>query len=291
MNHIVLDLEWNQARVPALAVTKPFLLKGEIFQIGAVMLDESFEPIDTFNALVKPVYYRKLHGKVKQLTGISHQKLESGESFRTAVTRFFAWCGTCDIFTWGPDDIPMLRDNLVIHKLSPDVIPPHFDLQLIYDDQITHEHRQFSLAFAAENVGESLNGAHDALADAEATALLCRHLDMKAGMEKYNRLYDGVTPPSVFSLRPQKTYPSKKALISEVSGQGVDHPLTGKLTLSPWVNASQWKLIASAQNSKSESFFVELKLSKKENRWQCVLTVHPLNARLRALLENRRAAV
>ena len=110
---------------------------------------------------------------------------------------------------------------------------------------------------------------------------------MKAGMEKYARLYDEVTPPSVFSLRSSKPYPSKKALVNEVSRQGINHPLTGKLTLSDWVNASPWKLFALAENYRGEKFFVDLRLTKKENAWQGILTVHPLNARLKSLLDKK----
>lgn len=280
MNHIVLDLEWNQPRVPALAVTDPFFLKGEIFQIGAVKLDESFSATDTFNGLIKPVYYRKMHSKVKQLTGVSSEKLSRGDGFGETVRRFLDWCGDCDFFTWGPDDVPMLRDNLIIHKI-PATLPAYYDLQLIFDHQITRQHRQFSLAVAAESVGETLTDAHDALSDATATALLCRHLDMKAGLRDYPALYGQITPPSVFNKPVDGKFRSKRELISKCCTKTLDHPVTGKLELEGWRFGGLWKLFASGTDRKGAEYFVSVKMAKKDDGFTASLSAHPMNKKLR----------
>ena len=45
MNYIVLDLEWNQPFSNKTAIKSPVFLKGEIVQIGAVKLDDSFKAV------------------------------------------------------------------------------------------------------------------------------------------------------------------------------------------------------------------------------------------------------
>ena len=72
MNYIVLDLEFNQS-FPFKSGKKvepnpecPF----EIIQIGAVKLNERFEQLDTFDAMIRPQIYPRLHPFVEKITGI-----------------------------------------------------------------------------------------------------------------------------------------------------------------------------------------------------------------------------
>ncbi|WP_312043549.1 hypothetical protein [Anaerotignum sp.] len=68
MNYIVLDLEFNQSfpfktgETVAPVPECPF----EIIQIGAVKLNDSFQQIDTFNALIQPKIYPRLHPFVEK---------------------------------------------------------------------------------------------------------------------------------------------------------------------------------------------------------------------------------
>ena len=54
MNYIVFDLEWNQPASWDLAITDPIYLSSEIIEIGAVMLDEQFKPVDELRLFVVP---------------------------------------------------------------------------------------------------------------------------------------------------------------------------------------------------------------------------------------------
>ena len=67
MNYIAVDFEWNQAGYHRKSNVQ---LDGEIIQIGAVKMDENFNVLEYFAADIKPVFYRKIHKKVKELTGI-----------------------------------------------------------------------------------------------------------------------------------------------------------------------------------------------------------------------------
>ena len=67
MNLVVLDLEWNQAMSSKSEVFNhlPIHLRGEIIEIGAVRLNLDLSIGDEFTADVRPVYFRRMHYKVK----------------------------------------------------------------------------------------------------------------------------------------------------------------------------------------------------------------------------------
>ena len=54
MNYVVLDMEWNQAITYADMIKNPVFLTGEIIQIGAVMLNDEFQAVSSFNGRVIP---------------------------------------------------------------------------------------------------------------------------------------------------------------------------------------------------------------------------------------------
>ena len=119
MSYIVLDLEWNQAMSSNASVYNylPIHLSGEIIQIGAVKLDENFCPGEEFQSDVKPVYFRRMHYKVKKLTGIDKERLSHGDTFPSVFERFRAWCGDDAVFlTWGYDDRRIMEQNIIILK-------------------------------------------------------------------------------------------------------------------------------------------------------------------------------
>ena len=284
MNHILLDLEWNQASHPARTVTVPLKLNAEIVQIGAVLVNEDFELLDTLKLTVRPKFYKKMHYKVKEITGLTAADLASGLPFPQALETLVLWSEGADRFlTWGPDDEGVLRDNCLVFGIDPDCLLPFCNLQLIFNEQISGENRQFSLSSALETLGETLLDAHDALNDALGTARLCRHLDMEKGLQDYPALYDAVTPPALFSLAAEQCYPSKRAALADASLSRIRHPIAaGELVCSPWVSASQWKSLAVGKDEKGREYLVTLKLIRKEDaKIKVSRTVHPLNGKLR----------
>ena len=115
MYYITLDLEWNQAYAQkALAVQKQLSsrLRGEVIQIGAVKMDKNMRICGSYQIVVKPKYFKKLHKHVSELTGITQEKMDLGAPLTSAAESFREWCGKDFVFlTWGPDDIPMLKEN------------------------------------------------------------------------------------------------------------------------------------------------------------------------------------
>lgn len=187
MTYIVLDMEWNQPPIGRPAANVPFPLVGEIVEFGAVKLDENFQPAERYRAFVRPHFYRRIHPYVKKITGITETTLADSPAFPEAARLFFDFCGSdCALITWGPDDVPMLCDNLLAHGEDTSVIPPAYNLQHIFNMQKTDSDQQWSLASACELLGiERQLPDHDALSDAYHTALVCAALDMEGGIAKY----------------------------------------------------------------------------------------------------------
>ena len=189
--YVVLDLEWNQPVCSQLMRHDPVTLSGEIIEFGAVRITADGRPLDTFKTLVSPKFYKKMHSRVARMTGITTAMLQNAPTFPAALERFAAWCaqmGDFAFLTWGPDDIPMLRTNMKMHGLDESWIPAVYNLQILFNRQITGENRQWSLTAAAERLEIAQRwSAHDALHDALYTAIIAGKLDLRGGIESYSK--------------------------------------------------------------------------------------------------------
>ena len=191
MYYITLDLEWNQAYAEkALAVQKRLSrrLRGEVIQIGAVKLDKNMKPCGSYQVIVKPKYFKKLHKHVSVLTGITQDQIDLGVPLTEAAERFRKWCGKNFVFlTWGPDDIPMLKENFGVHDIPSGWLDSTYDLQHIFNKQTDDSKKQRSLEYAMEyfEIPQTLP-AHDALNDAYFTALVAEKLNVVEGIRTYD---------------------------------------------------------------------------------------------------------
>lgn len=191
MHYITLDLEWNQAYAEkALAVQKRLSrrLRGEVIQIGAVKLDKNMMPCGSYQVIVKPKYFKKIHKHVSVLTGITQDQMDLGISLPEAAEKFRKFCGKDFAFlTWGPDDIPMLKENFRVHDIASYWLDSNYDLQLIFNRQTEDNSKQRSLEYAMEyfEIPQTLP-AHDALNDAYFTALVAAKLNVAEGIKNYN---------------------------------------------------------------------------------------------------------
>lgn len=255
MHYVVFDLEWNQPIRRDALVREPITLQGEIVQIGAVKLDSDFNIVDTFKIIISPMHYKIMHRKVKELTGLHTSDIKKGLSFPVAFRLFNEWCDNASaLLTWGCDDMPMLKDNLAIHGMSDTVLPTHYDIQPIFDSQITKEKRQCSLTYAMEVLNEPPFIAHDALNDALSTACVCSHLDMEAGIRDYE---DIVRSPKLPTIK--KTFNS----ISEIKH---DHEVCSLVCPSckkiiaceQWVFARRGRLIGKIDCDCGERYIARL---------------------------------
>ncbi len=279
MNYIVLDLEWNQ---PVAAGMMRHNLRGEIIQIGAVKLDDGFRRLDGFEALVRPVFYTKMKGHVKRITGIDNQRLRLGLPFPEAMEEFLAWCGKEFVFvTWGGDDLPMLRENMLLHSIPDDSLPICYNLQHIFNAQVSGEQRQWSLAAALEKLSITSDlTAHDALNDAENTALICRALNTGEGIKNYD--------PARFKTR--------KAMAREVEFRGYrsrEEAMLDLMLLSPacpvcgrsihcggWLRPDRDSAVALGRCSDHGDYYVRIRFKKGDRGISAVRRVLPLSEEL-----------
>lgn len=267
MNYIVLDLEWNQPFNMRFMVREPVMLHGEIIQIGAVKLDENYHLIDTFKIMVAPKYYRTMHKKVTKLTNVTTADLQYGFPFKTAFRHFSNWCGNNFAFlTWGPDDIEMLLANMRIHKLTTEWIPNAYNLQIIFDNQLTKTNHQVSLKNAMAHVGEAPLEAHDALNDARNTARLCSHMDLNKGVNEYATLkeqFNMDVTNIVDRCRHGNTFHTREEAFNDTSLLSFYCPSCGMQAkcVDP-IRQNYDKYICLAQCKNGEEFFVRFKFTK-----------------------------
>jgi inhibitor of KinA sporulation pathway (predicted exonuclease) len=273
-------MEWNQAMSAKSSVFYhlPIHLRGEIIQIGAVKLNDDWTPGEEFQLDVKPVYFRKMHYKVKKLTGIDADRLSDAPGFVEAFAQFRAFCGEdCTFLTWGYDDKGILEQNIIIHDLDWDWIAGWVNLQLIYNVQTGGGRNQKALSTAMEFFQiEQTRVAHDALGDAYNTALVCSRLDMAAGLANY------ANAERELSMRSEKTpvegsgpapleylsfpgYASRSAAFADETVTAVKCPVCGgALTTQRWVNQGDRRYMNLAECPEHGKFLVRVKLHRTE---------------------------
>ena len=189
MKYVVMDLEFNHPRKASLkSENNGILLESEIIEIGAVRLKESLEQEDEFCSFIKPTAYKTINDDVKKVTGITTDMMWSGEDFQTVVDKFLKWCGNDYAFvTWSDNDIFALEDNMLYHGMEIDGLPDCYDIQPMFDDQISMNERNMALSYAIWKLDIKVSGdhLHDALCDALETAEVMRKLDLADGLDDY----------------------------------------------------------------------------------------------------------
>ncbi len=281
MPYIVIDLEWNQAMSAKSSVFNhlPIHLRGEIIQIGAVKLNDDFTPGDEFQCDVSPVWFKKMHYKVKKLTGFDNARLAHGIGFPQALEQFLSWCGPdCTFMTWGYDDSGIMEQNCIIHDLDIDWMGQWINLQLIYN-MLTEDpdRNQKSLETAMEHFGiEQTRIAHDALGDAYNTALVCSRLDLRRGLDNYEHLVRQLSRnthggdshsdgPEPLEHNVSPSYPTRDALWEDVEKAQAVCPVCGKaLERTRWVSQGDQRYMSLATCDEHGAYLCRIRLRHDE---------------------------
>ncbi len=259
MNYVILDLEWNQPVSQDRAIEG---LAGEIIQFGAVKLDGEKRVADSFEAVVRPCRYTKMNRYVKKLTGIDEKMLAGGMTFPQALDAFHRWCGEdFALLTWGHDDGPLLKENARLHGLSTDWIAAPYNLQVLFNEQVTGENRQWSLASGLEKLGLAPDdAAHDALHDARSTAQIAARLDLDKGIAGYRDATSALLCADVLASAGFRGLADPAAALEGAVGE-IPCPVCGRpLERGEWVEQNGEKRIAMAACPEHGRFFVRLKL-------------------------------
>lgn len=188
MNYIILDLEWNQCPYGKERENKK--LPFEIIEIGAVKMDENGEIISSFQQIIKPAVYRRLHFRTKEILDIDVAMLEKGMSFGKAAKQFFRWCGPEAKFcTWGSSDLVELQRNLKYYRMINFLKGPifYYDIQKLFGLYFEGEKTARSLEYAIDFLNLGKEGKfHRALNDAYYTAEILKKLPETFVQEHYS---------------------------------------------------------------------------------------------------------
>ncbi len=276
MNYIAVDFEWNQAYVTKTRRQNDYVIQldGEIIQIGAVKMNENFEITDTFNADIRPVFYRKIHKKVQELTGIDQKRLNNGKDFAVVINKFIKWCGKEHTFlTWGADDSRILMQNLLMHKIDISGTGKWVNLQVIYAMQVEGTTGQVSLEKAVERLEISLDlDVHDALNDAAYVALLCSGLDIKKGLEEYSdsSVLSGLKRVSCGNYKVIYNCASKHNAFAHEKVRNLKCPYCNETLseLKPWIKQSGDRFMTIGRCNRHGLFVGKLKfIRQKDSRY------------------------
>lgn len=184
MKHIFVDFEMQPLNKSC--KTEKKICKAEIIEIGAVILDDSYDEISSFKRYVKPAYSNHISRNIEELTGINDGMVFcSGKSIAEELEEFAVWCIGFDdefiIHAWSENDLNQIlceyqMKNLIMSDNLKKVVGAWHDLQLDYDKAIRAE-KSTSLSKALESLGIYFAGKmHDALDDARNTATIYKEL-------------------------------------------------------------------------------------------------------------------
>lgn len=176
MNYIIYDLEFNQKNNDYIETENNELpsIPFEIIQIGAVKLNENFETMSTFDALIKPTIYKTIHPIVENLTKITDEQVSSCKDFINVYKDFLNFIGDDEIVlcVWGIVDIKELMRNVKFYNLSASLISKYIDIQAYASKQLKNEKKsKIGLKNAIELLNIPIKGDfHNAFYDAYYTA-------------------------------------------------------------------------------------------------------------------------
>lgn len=189
--NIVLDFEWTP--IDREYAEQKSIVKHEIIQIGAVMLDGNYRKISYFSTFVKPMYTQRVKASVSKLTGITDKDLVNAPSLADAIDMLVGWIGSnkkTRVFSWSDTDLFQLEDECYLKGIQfPCCMYRWVDFQRLYGYLLGYRH-QLSLKDAVMSAnGQFLGAAHTALYDAMATAEL---LIITTSKEEFTKRTKGI---------------------------------------------------------------------------------------------------
>lgn len=179
MKYIFVDFEMNPINHKNKEIYK--CCTQEIIEIGAVMLNEAYQEIDSFKTYVKPEFSKEITRKCVKLTGITTKMLENAPCFHEALLDFVIWCIACEedfeIYAWSDNDLYQLTQEMALKETEmmeeiQYMLEHWHDFQREFCDLLGLD-RPISLKAAVGSIDRAFAGQlHDALWDARNTAYI-----------------------------------------------------------------------------------------------------------------------
>jgi inhibitor of KinA sporulation pathway (predicted exonuclease) len=169
---IACDLEATCWEDPARRLTQEE--ETEIIEIGAVELCPlTYQTLDTFQSLVRPVRHPTLSDYCLDLTGILQEEVDAASIFEEVWPRFRAWLGDLEqvaFCAWGGFDDHQLQQQVeALGEPAPGWSPTNIRVEFnAWCRDHGQDHHRVGLAGALEVLGSPpLTHAHRALHDAK----------------------------------------------------------------------------------------------------------------------------
>ena len=176
MYKLVIDLEMN-------GVTTEDIPKGEIIEIGAVLLDDEYNIIKEYDTYVKPDKL-EIRNKVQRMTGITTDKLLFSIKIAEALNELVSITPDIEnttLYTWSESDTFAIQTEMkckgIVNKEVDKLCNEYKDIQEIFGQQVGIENR-LNLTKAMNMIGLEFEGMeHGALADAKNTARVLKEVE------------------------------------------------------------------------------------------------------------------
>lgn len=189
-SYVVIDLE--MCIIPKGIQRKTFPWYGEIIQIGAALLNDRFEQVDTFKTYVSPEY-GTIDRYIEALTGITNDDTRFAPPIKQALSAFMRWVPEDSFFvSWSNTDKMQLENETACKNIAVPLLPHYLetwiDCQQLFGELLESK-KQYGLkdALVIANIDYEEH-AHDALVDACNTAKLFAKMKTEPNME-LNPLY------------------------------------------------------------------------------------------------------
>ena len=176
MRHIVVDLEINSISKRERSSDQ---CRGELIEIGAVMLDDDMNEIFEYKSFVHPEYRDRIAPRIKRLTGITNKDIVGAPIFCDALEDFCLWClkqgEDITLYQWSTADLEHFVyecefKGIELSSAQKKVLEAEWiDIQKVFDNKAGYD-KQISLNVALFATGLMVEGElHDALDDAKNT--------------------------------------------------------------------------------------------------------------------------
>ncbi len=168
MNYIIFDLEatcWE--------ITPPGYVQ-EIIEIGAVLIDDYGDMLETFSAFVRPARHPVLSPFCRKLTNISQIDINRARPFHEVMNRFMDWARIDEedyiLCSWGEFDQKLLSADCLRHGFGDAWLDQYVNLKTEYR-RIRGLNKAIGLKKTVEFEGFEFTGEHHrAISDAENLA-------------------------------------------------------------------------------------------------------------------------
>ena len=184
---VVIDVEMCRVRTR----TNRYPHKNEIIQIGAVMMNETYEIVSRFSTYVKP-RYGKIDCFIATLTGISERTVKDAPDIEAALEEMLLWIGENNayFYSWSDTDYYQIR-NEIQYKCSKDCKwgkmldqSRWIDYQKVFGERLEST-RLYKLAEALDLSEIDTEGnLHDALNTARLISKLEMHKNYRTLLER-----------------------------------------------------------------------------------------------------------